>query len=824
LVRDPVADFAVLELEVGAEIDGGLQPENVDRGRQLRGRAFLTYGFPGGFDNGAEASGEVLVEDPGGWLHVRDVQGFGHFIEPGFSGAPVFSAAEQRLIWMVNAADSNADTRLAFVLPANLLCWAWPPLARPYRGLSAFTEKEADLFFGRGAFATELRAKLERHPFAAVVGPSGSGKSSVVLAGLVRQLQRDGWRIATCRPLRDPLREVALGLVPLLGLPADAFRERSDQADKWTDRLRGDPGTILDIVREIGGAGGGARRTLLVVDQFEELFTNDLEAPDGALARPGETTLEHGSPRQKQLLRVLEAIAAQDPDAAAIRAVATLRADFMVQALKIGSLAGLLRDADVKLGPMAAAELTEAVRKPAEVFGVGFEEGLAEELVAAMQGRPGGLPLLQFALDRLWAEQKDRLLTWEAYRGPDGGGGLERTLNDHAEAVLERLKGHRDFGPETEGRLRRIMLRLVRLGDGDGRAPDARAVARRSELREGDWPLVQKLATERARLITIGRDPSTGEETVEVVHEALIGAWGRLRTWLEEDRAFGLWRQRLQANLHEWSGASADAFLRGRVLAEAAGWLGSHGDQLNDDERAFIEASRDTAARDAEKELRQARERERLARELAETERTAWERQDRLNGRLRAAIGLLLIALLGLGYLYFDLQAARNEAVHAAERAETAAQAEATARQEAEHAAVRAEAAAAAEATARLEAERAAVGAETAAAAEATARQEAEHAAALAEVATREAKGRQLGAEASAIARDVPGAAAAERAAALAIEGWRRHQGPAAHAAAAVLLLPCPTLDSGTAIGSRALPSAPTAACSRPRAPTALRG
>ena len=761
LVRDPIADIAVLELEEVEGIDGGLPREAVDRRPPARGQPFLAYGFPENFPNGAEASGEVLIEDPGGWLHVRDTQGFGRFIEPGFSGAPVFSPAQgpsrpPRLIGMASMFDPDTGTRLAFILPSHLLCRAWPLLARPYRGLLAFAEEDADLFFGRRTFVAELQAKLEHHPFAAVVGPSGSGKSSVVRAGLLPKMQRDGWQVATCRPQRDPLRELALGLASLPGLPPDAFKERSEQAKDWTERLRADPGSIRDIVREAGGAGG---RVLLVIDQFEELFTNDAEAPDGALARPDQTTLEHGSPRQAQLLRMLEAIVAQDPDTAVIRAVATLRADFMGQALKIGSLARLLRDTDVKLGPMMAADLAEAVRKPAEVFGVGFEDGLAEELVAAMQGRPGGLPLLQFALERLWAEQKDRRLTWAAYRGPDGKGGLERTLNDHAEAVLARLRHHRDFGTDAEERLRRIMLRLVRLGEEASGTPDARAVARRGEIRPEDWPLVPKLADERSRLLTIGHDPATGEETVEVVHEALITAWDRLRTWLEEDRAFGLWRQRLQTSLHQWQADPAETLLRGRQLAEARNWLASHNAQLTDRERTFIEKSQEARQQQIEKERQEAEEKQREAEERL--------REARRRNRLLATIVAALLLVLAGGVYFF------NEAQQATERAEDAtSEAEELARLE-EQARRRAEQAAAAEGEARVEAEAARIAAETAA---------------------REAKGRQLGAEALAILHDLPGASAAERAAALAEEGWRRHPGSAAYAAATELLTTLPSI------------------------------
>ncbi|WP_042775865.1 trypsin-like peptidase domain-containing protein [Sinorhizobium fredii] len=610
LVRDPLADVAVLELQDDSRIAGGIEPAAVDRRIPPRETGFLTYGFPTGFDNGAEASGEVLVQDPGGWLQVRDTQGFGYFIQPGFSGAPVVSQADLRLIGMATAADRDKTTRLAFLLPAQLICRAFPPLAMPYRGLFAFGEEDADLFFGRGDFVAQFQTKLERHTFTAVIGPSGSGKSSVVLAGLAPLLRAAGWNVAVCRPLRDPLLQLGLGLASLTKPnPAD-FSARIGEAEEWARRLREDPRRIVDLARQIGDTMPGRQtRTLVVIDQFEELFTQDAEAPDGAAAR--EVTLEGGSPRQAQFLAVLEAIAAQDPDSSPIRAVATMRVDFMGHALAIRRLAGLLQDTDVKLGPMTAAELSEAVRRPARTFGVEFEDGLAEELVTAMQGRAGGLPLLEFTLDRLWRRQEGRRLTWAAYRGPDGKGGLETALDEHAEGVLRRL------GEAPEAGVQRLMLRLVQLGE-DG-APDARAVVRRSEIGKADWPLVQKLADGRSRLLTVGRDAATGEETAEVVHEALIGAWGRLRGWLLEDRDFGLWRQRLKESLQTWSGDSEDydPLLRGRLLTEASDWLDKRGADLNQRESNFIKASQEHARMEAEEDLRQAQERERLANELA---------------------------------------------------------------------------------------------------------------------------------------------------------------------------------------------------------------
>ena len=194
--------------------------------------------------------------------------------------------------------------------------------------------------------------------------------------------------------------------------------------------------------------------------------------------------------------------------------------------------------------------------------------------------------------------------------------------------MLESLRRNRDMGGDIEQRLRRVMLRLVHVGENAEATPDARAVALRPDFRAQDWALVLRLAEER--LMMIGQSPATGEETAEVVHEALIGAWHRLRGWIDEDRLFKLWQQRLTVDLKRWSGKPEDAVLHGRVLAEATSWLASHRHELNASEVGFIEASRDNAAREAEEDLRQAREREDLANKLADESRKLAEESRKL--------------------------------------------------------------------------------------------------------------------------------------------------------------------------------------------------
>ena len=785
LFDDPVADIAVLRL-IDATPLGGIDALQVTR-HPIAGERITAFGFPVGLDNGTIAGGEVLVEDGWNWLQVVEPKGEGRFLEPGFSGSAAMAIRgdRPRLIGMVSQV-AYGDARLGMLISSEVLCRAWPLLARPYRGLEAFDASSADLFHGRDGFVAELSAKIGRHPFALVVGPSGSGKSSVVKAGLVPRLAAEGWAVVQCRPGLNPLRELASGLLEAtLGsaLSATDPLSRQERAEEWAERLRAAPERILDLAPKLGNG----RPMLLVIAQFEELFTRDAEAGDGSALKKEETDSDHGSPRQRDFLRVLEKIAGQEAGLKLpIRAVATLRADFVDAALKIGVLARLMRNADVKLGPLDSRELTEAIEAPARRFGVTFEPGLVAEIVSEMKGRPGGLPLLQFALDRLWRRQErqpqargaDRMvLTAAAYRGPDGRSGLESALDDHAEAVRQEIG--------DDARLKRVMLRLVRVEEGQ---PDTRAVVPRSVFGVDEWELVERLANERLVMIA---SPEAGESTAEVVHEALIGAWGQLAAWLDEDRAFRHWQQRLADALREHRMEPEGTLLSGRRLAEAEGWLASHRDRLERAEAEFIALSRQhveemhaAALREAEQRTKAAEEQaeqERQLREEAEkaqtdaeqgradaeraraeavTARTAAEAANTRSRRrlryIRATLALVVLLALGVAW-YARREVGLKADVQLALDGEKKALVKET------------EARNAADAAAELE----------------------KQARERADLAAREAKGRQLGAEAAYAAG--PGRNPS-LAAALAIEGWKRYPTVAASDAAQRLLRGLPSV------------------------------
>lgn len=456
----------------------------------------------------------------------------------------------------------------------------------PYRGLAPFREPDAPFFFGREAFTERLFQVLHRQPAAAVVvGPSGSGKSSVVFAGLLPRLRdAENWLIVDLRPGRHPFHTLARALTSLLE-PTLGETDRLMATHKLAGALQ--EGSVdLRIVleraaeRASGSTDAGSRGVLLLIDQFEELYTL---CPDRDTRRHFLDTLlagaEAGSTRRRFPLVAL----------------LTLRADFVGQALGHRPLADALQEGSLMLGPMTRDELQAAIEAPAEKQGAAFEAGLVERLLGDVGEEPGHLPLLEFALTLLW-ERMDR--GWMTHAAYDAIGRVEGALARYAQEVFDEL------AEDEQEVARQIFVQLVQPGEG---TEDTRRVATRSELGEDRWALVHHLADRR--LVVTGQDAVTGAQTVEVVHEALIQRWGQLREWMGTNRAFRTWQEWLRIALREWeaSGEDEGALLRGAPLVEAEEWLEEREDELSGAEAAFIRAGvalRERSQRERERRRR----------------------------------------------------------------------------------------------------------------------------------------------------------------------------------------------------------------------------
>ncbi|MCB0116934.1 MAG: hypothetical protein KDD84_22700, partial [Caldilineaceae bacterium] len=497
----------------------------------------------------------------------------------------------------------------------------------PYQGLEAFGVADASLFFGREQATSRLYELMQNRPFIALIGPSGSGKSSVVHAGLIPQLD-ESWAVISFRPGADPFRNLAEATSK--GSEDSTILDQWTTFQQWTQDQQAS--FIIERTAAVAGTTAGAderRNCLLVVDQFEEVFTQC-----------------HDAQQRLDFSDLLLAVA-QLPTVTC-RVLIALRADFMAQALSHAPLANALQNGALMLGAMTREELRRAIERPALLQGVTFEPGLVDRLLDDVSSEPGNLPLLQFTLTLLWQEQKDGWLTHAAYDD------LERVvgaLTHYASGVYARLQ------PEQQHQAQRIFLQLIQPGQG---AMTTTITATYVEIGQEDWRLVQHLADRR--LVVTNRGAG-GEDTVEIVHEALITEWKLLQNWMEQDREFRIWQQRVRVSLGQWQRSAEDqgALLRGGPLAEAERWMQERGEELSAPLRNFIQAGIDYRQRRlAEQEERQRRELEN-AQALAQAESQRAESEARSSQRLRWLTAGLGVALaLALVAALFAIQSRRD--------------------------------------------------------------------------------------------------------------------------------------------------------------------
>ncbi|MEO0843567.1 MAG: CHAT domain-containing protein, partial [Cyanobacteria bacterium J06643_5] len=473
----------------------------------------------------------------------------------------------------------------------------------PYLGLAAFKEEDAANFFGREFFIKQLVLTVNQKPFMAVVGASGSGKSSVVYAGLIPQLKQDkkrDWLIVDFRPGNNPFESLAIGLLqglsklkphpsPLLvkerGLEFETYsipllnKERGQDVNHNRFReleleveLRGGKNSLENFVEPFI-IGNQKLHLAIIVDQFEEVFTLCSDTDSRYLFIDNLLNLTKIS---------------------GCHIIITLRADFFAEALSYRPLADALQDAQVNLAAMDEEELRAAIEKPAANYSVGLEEGLSQRLIDAVLSSPSNLPLLEFTLTQLWEKQWDGWLTHQAY---EEIGGVETALANHAEAIYSEL---------IEGDKQRVQQIFVQLVQPSEISADIRRLAVREEV--GDWDLVTRLAD--SRLVVTNRNQVTGVETVEIVHEALIKNWRRLQKWMREDGEFRYWQEQLRVFIKQWEKSNEDegALLRGKSLIDSEEWLLLRLNQISSVEQEFISLSVNLRSRE-KREKKQARRR-----------------------------------------------------------------------------------------------------------------------------------------------------------------------------------------------------------------------
>jgi WD40 repeat protein/class 3 adenylate cyclase len=430
----------------------------------------------------------------------------------------------------------------------------------PYRGLAAFQPEDADRFFGREHLVAELVERLDRDRVLFVVGPSGSGKSSLVRAGLIpaigsgsiRDSQR--WAVALFSPRTSPTAELTYQLRHAADAVGASHAVREDSASiPGTTQVRLLAEAICD---ETGGL-------LMVIDQFEELFTLNQRGEQSAF---------------------LETIAAAvDPAGSRVRAVMALRADFYGTCATFPWLARRVSANQVLVGPMSRADLRKAIEAPAAAFGLRLEDELADAVLDDAGTEPSALPLVSHALAETWRRREGDTLTMAGYRD---AGGVAGSISQTADSLYETT-----FSDDEKDACRRLMLRLVTPGEGTS---DTRRRLPMADLdRDHDPEIGRRVAAEMidARLLTVDRD------SIEIAHEALLQSWPRLRGWIEEGRDDLRTRERIERAATEWlaQGRDPDLLYRGTPLQAALEWAAVLGGALGPDQERFLDASRDAA-------------------------------------------------------------------------------------------------------------------------------------------------------------------------------------------------------------------------------------
>ena len=419
----------------------------------------------------------------------------------------------------------------------------------PYKGLAAFERDDSAYFFGRERLVGELAARTVQVGLLGVVGASGTGKSSVIGAGLLPSLGAgllpgsQNWKQVAIRPGEHPMNALRAALSSEAGDPIEA------------------------AVEALTPEG----RLVLVVDQFEETFT-----------------LCAGEAERSDFVRALTSAAKRWPQNVAM--ILAIRGDYYGHCAPYPDLAEALAANHVLVGPLTREELKRAIELPARRAGLRVESALADALVEEVSDEPGGLPLLSTALVELWQTREDG---WIRMKAREQTGGVRGAVSRLAETSYEQLS------PAEQEAARRVFLRLVASGEGET------VTRRRVELDEFDLARDPDAAGVLTRL-TQDRLLTKTEDTVEVAHEALLREWPRLRAWLEEDMQGHQLRQHLTHAAQQWeeTGREASEVYRGARLSAALDWAATRGPDLNEQERDFLSESRQASDREAERQRR----------------------------------------------------------------------------------------------------------------------------------------------------------------------------------------------------------------------------
>ncbi len=407
----------------------------------------------------------------------------------------------------------------------------------PYQGLQAFEREQKEFFFGRKQLVEAIKQNLDETPFVPVIGASGSGKSSVVRAGLIPWLEEEGnWQILEpIKPGFEPLVELRVAFKPF-------FKGKDErQLKAFIENGETHPKGLVSIIEQLPNS----KRFLLVVDQFEEVFTVCAD--------------------EEERQRFIELLAqVTEISACRLAIVTTMRADFLEPCLRYAALYHLIQTQAVYMPPLERSDLRDIIVKPANRQGYKIEEGLLWKILEDIGKEPGFLPLLEFSLTKLWKQRnlEKPILTLEQY---EKLGKLSGALHLHAERVYQ----YQDYDQEspTKNRseqeqewIKRILLRLIRTGEGQ---KDTRQRQRKAELlaiasdNSDERDIISDLldgenGLAQGRLIVADKDEQ-GDEWIDLSHEALMDGWHRFKEWRQINREAIRLVNRIEDDYQVWN-------------------------------------------------------------------------------------------------------------------------------------------------------------------------------------------------------------------------------------------------------------------------------
>lgn len=475
------------------------------------------------------------------------------------------------LAWIrLNNTDETEVQRLASRIKgkhAQYLDQARPTGLCPFRGLEFFREEDAHLFFGRESLIQRITSYLTDHSFGAILGPSGSGKSSMMQAGVIPWLREQNYEILLFTPNRRPLEELAFALRELfLGESLDLPTEY------WSNRLKGSAEALHYISCEFLEFNP-EKNMCLVIDQFEELFT-----------------LTEDRAERASFIEVL--CQAIDRPSANVKVLLTMRSDFLGKCSAYPDLNNFVIEHGIQVPVMNRGELVRAIELPANLAGLKLEPGLLNQILNDIAGSPGKLPLLGHALLELYERHQEGVLTQKAY-GEIGG--IEGALAKRAESEYSMLD-------TLDRKVLRRMFALCLVHPGEG-TEDSRRRATKDELITVGGASVEPLLERwiASRLLTETRDETRDRDIIDVAHEALIRRWERIGQWMAEDRETARLIHRLRQYAATWNAAGRDEnhLLQGGHLFQMKELVERQAAHLGETEIAFVNEG---AAR-AEQEL-----------------------------------------------------------------------------------------------------------------------------------------------------------------------------------------------------------------------------